>query len=306
MTLFDHALVRRCAGALVIAPLLAATPAVAGPADDAYIAARDRAVAEVTRLDGDPAKQDAMFAADEKARAALQKQIAALLGPLSFKGLEPEAAFSPGALYPGDLESGQPDGLVFRDSKDNVRVFVSTVPIIEHWMAIETKAGVPDLDKGLSAALANDTLYTFTVGQDAAFRAYAVLPLPAPEGETVFAAVGLFSQDDTNDFPPRDIVVARIAKDRLTIGAEAAPEARKAIAACTQIWKRHEAKAKQLQAAAQKGKGADDPRWDEAVKAWAEGSDAFRACYAQEAPKQPFFPALVTRATALLKRMGGG
>lgn len=302
MTFQDLAPLRRCAGGLLMLATLTA-PAAAGPGDDAYVAARDRAMAEIAKLD-DPAKQDAMFAADDKARAALEKQLAALLGPLAFKGLEPTPAFSPGALYDGDLGSGRPDGLEYRDSNDNVRVFVSTVPIFENWMAREAKAGVPEFDKGLKAALAGDTLYTFTVGQDAAFRAYGGLPLPAPEGETVYAAVGLFTQDDGINSPPRDIVVARIANGRLTVGAEAAPEARKVIAACSQVWKRYDAKVNQLQAAARKGK-PDDPRWQEAEKVGIEGANAMRACYAQELPKQPNYAALTARAAALLKRMSG-
>lgn len=296
---------RRGAGVALMLAMLTA-PAAAGPGDDAYIAARDRAVAEVTKLDGDPAKQEAMFAADDKARAALEKQLSALLGPLSFKGLEPKPSFSPEALYEGDLGSGRPDGLLFRDSKDNVRIFVSTVPIFENWMAHQAKGGSPELGKGLAAALTESTLYTFTVGQDAAFSSYAVVPLPAAAGETVYAAVGLFTQDDSNDFPPNDLVVARIANDRILVGAEAAPEARKPIAACSQVWKRYAAKAKQLETAAQKGKGADDPRWHEAMGVWSEGHEAFRACFAQELPKQPYFAALTKRATALLKRMSGG
>lgn len=304
MTFFDPVLLRRCAGALLIAPLLAA-PAAAGPADDAYIAARDRYVAEITKLDGDPAKQDAMFAADEKARADLEKKMAALLGPLAFKGLEKTPGFSPGALYEGDLDSGRPDGLVFRDSKDNVRIFVSTEPVFADWMAREAKAGVPGFDKGLAAALSSDDLYTMTVSQDAAFRAFFTVPVSAPEGETVRAMVGLFSQDDGTDAPPRDIVVARIAGGRLSVGAEAAPEAKKAIAACTQVWKRFAAKAEQLQAAARKGKGAEDPRFEEAMQVSADGVKAFRDCYAAEAPKQPFYGALTARAEALAKRMRG-
>lgn len=296
---------RAPAGAALVLCALA-LPAAAGPGDDAYIAARDRAVAEVTKLDGDPAKQDAMFAADDKARAALEKQLSALLGPLSFKGLEPKPSFSPEALYEGDLGSGRPDGLLFRDSKDNVRIFVSTVPIFENWMAAQAKGGSPELGKGLAAAMSENTLYTFTVGQDAAFSSYAVVPLPAPAGETIYAAVGLFSQDDSNDFPPNDLVVARIANGRILVGAEAAPEARKPIAACSQVWKRYAAKAKQLETAAQKGKGADDPRWHEAMGVLSEGHDAFRACFAQELPKQPYFAAITNRAAALLKRMSGG
>lgn len=306
MTVLDFAHIRRSVGALVIAPLLAAAPAFAGPQDDAYIAARDRAVAEVTKLDSDPAKQDAMFAADDKARAALQQQLSALLGPLSFKGLEPKPSFSPEVLYDGEIGSGRADGLIFRDSKDNVRIFVSTVPIFENWLAAQAKAGVKDLKTTLPDALTSDSLYFSTVGQDAAFTAYALIPLPAAPGETVHAAVGLFSQDDANDFPPQDLVVARIANGRIMIGAETAPEARKPIAACTQVWKRYNAKAKQLEAAAQKGKGADDPRWTEALGLWNEGTDAFRACFAQELPKQPYFAAITNRAAALLKRMGGG
>ncbi|WP_127090613.1 hypothetical protein [Aquabacter cavernae] len=304
MPLPARSIFQQCAGALLLVPLLA-VPAAAGPGDDAYIAARDRHVAEIAKLDGDPAKQDALFAADEAARADLLRKMSALLGPLSFKGLEQTPTFSPGALFQGDLGSGNPDGLLFSDAKGDARIFVSTQPVFADWLAREAKLGVPGFDKGLPAALSSDDLYTFTVGQDAAFRAYFTLPLPAPAGETTYAAVGLFSQDDGTDAPPADLVVARLAGGRLTIGAEAAPEAKKAIAACTQVWKRFAAKANQLQAAARKGKGVDDPRFEEAMQVSADGTKAFRDCYATEAAKQPFYAPLTARAQALAAKMRG-
>lgn len=294
-----------------LAALLVGSLLVAGAAHaetpDGYLAARDRYAADIQKLDADPAKQDAMFALDEKARAELKTRLQALLGPIAFKGLEKDPQFSPEALYEGDIGSGQPDGLVFSDKAGDTRIFVSPEPVFAAWLALEAKSegADPRFRDGVKAALASDTLFTHTVGQDSAFDGVLALPVKATDGETVYAAVGLFSQDGEGDFPPNAIAIARLSNGRLTVAAAPAPEARKGIATCSQLYKTQSAKADQMMAAARKGSTLDDAKIEQAMTAKTAAVTAFRACFAQEAPKQPFFAPLLARAEGLLDKMRG-
>lgn len=293
-------------GILALGVLLSAGAARA-ETPEGYLAARDRYAADIQKLDSDPSKQDAMFALDEKARADLKTRMQALLGPLAFKGLEKDPRFSPEALYEGDIGSGQPDGLVFSDKAGDTRLFVSPEPVFAAWLALEAKSdgADPRFREGVKAALASDALFTHTVGQDSAFDGFLALPVKAADGETVYAAVGLFSQDGEGDYPPNAIAVARLSNGRVTVAAAPAPEARKGITTCSQLYKTQSTKADQMMAAARKGSTLDDAKIEQAMKAKSAAVTAFRTCFAQEAPKQAFFAPLLARAEGVLDKMRG-
>lgn len=277
----------------------------AGEADDAYIALRTRATAAVTAMQKDSSSDEALFMRDEQARADLRKQMMTLLGPVSFRGLDKNPAFSPGALYGGAVESGQPDGLLFRDESDSTRIFVSTVPVLMNWLGERARAAGRRPPTQFSPVLENERFYTLATGSEAAFTTYMRLPLKGVEGETVVAALGLYAQDDPTDMPPGAIIVARISKDRVTVGSTTAPEAAREIPTCTRIWRDFEAKANRLLTGAPASGGAEDAGWDQARATLREGAMAYRQCYASEAPKQSFFAVVRSRADGLLMKMRG-
>ncbi|MFG1463993.1 hypothetical protein V5F77_13955 [Xanthobacter sp. DSM 24535] len=296
---------RRISGALFFTACLP-TAAFSGSADDAYIASRDKYVAAIAAAEKAGAGNDAVFKQDEHARADLQKQMAALLGPLSYKGLEKTPSFSPGALYDGDIESGRPDGLLFHDAKYETRIFVSPEPVLANWVSHEAESLSLPAGEGLDAAIKSDPFYTQATGSDAAFQSYVALPLSAQADEKLHAALGVFAQDDLGNAPPNAVVIARIAGGRVTVGTAPASEAYKFIPACTKIWKEFDAKANALFAAVQKGgKGADDPRWDKAMTLRDDGSAAVRACYAKEIVNQPQFTLVLKKTEALLQKLRG-
>lgn len=274
---------------------------------ESYMAARDRYVADIQKLDADPAKQDAMFALDDKAREDLQKRMMALLGPLAFKGLEKTPRFSPEALYEGDIGSGRPDGLIYADKKDETRIFVAPEAVFANWLAAEAKGegADPRFREGVKASLGSNTVYTQAVGQDAAFDGFLALPVTAKDGETVYAATGLFSQDGEGEYPPNSIVVARVAEGRVMLAAAPVSEPRKSIAVCSQAYKKAAAKAEQMMNAARKGSTLDDAKIQQAMQAQGDAVTAYRKCFAAEAPKQAFFAPLVARAEALLEKTRG-
>lgn len=293
-----------CLTLALLAGALIAPVARAGEAEDAYIVTRNRYVAAIAAAIKSGIPDQKLYKMDEQARADLKKRLATVLGPQSFKGVGRTPTFSPGALYSGELESGRPDGLLFQDEADTTRIFVSTAPILTNWLAEDAKAsGRRPLS--LMSQLSDDGFLTEAVSSDAAFTAYMRLPLIAQEGETVVALFGVFTQDDPTDLPPRSLIVARLAKDRVTVATVDAPGGGKDIPACTKVWRSYQAKANKLFAAIPKGKGAEDPQWDEAQTALTEGGTAYRKCYAEEAPKLSFYPAVVKRAEGLLSTLRG-
>lgn len=278
--------------------------AVAGPADEAYLAARNTYVAALVAAEAAKTDMTALDKQDDRARADLKRQMLALLGPLAFKGLEKTPDFSPGTLLDGQLESGQPDGLLFHDKDHTTRIFVSPEPVLADWARRD--AG-EKTDASLPAVLATGAFYTQATNSDAAFEPYLPVPLTAPAGETVFAFIGLFAQDDTANYPPASVVVGWIANGRVVVGTTKVPEAYKMFPACTKAWDANAAKAKALEAAAQKQKGA---RKDEMMAQvfdmmGTKGSADYRACYAREVVKQPVFAVIVNKTEALWQKMRG-
>ncbi|MFG1319555.1 hypothetical protein [Xanthobacter autotrophicus] len=306
MIRFARRLALQTAGVVLLAASLPLA-ALAGQADDDYIAARNTAVAALAAAEKAGANPDDLYKRDGTALAALEKRMGALLGPLKFKGLDAPPTFSPGTLLDGQIESGEPDGLRFSDTDFTTRLLVSPEPVFTSWLAGRAKEenAPPALAGGIKAAMASDLFYTYAISSDAAFSSYVELPVAAGEGETAYAALGLFSQDVAANQVPDSIVITRIAGGRVIIGTSEAKVAIKSIPACDQVWKTYAAKAKTLRAAAQKSKKDDDPRWDDASRAEDDGSAAYRACFAKEARSQPFFAAAVARAEALLQTARG-
>ncbi|WP_029006266.1 hypothetical protein [Azorhizobium doebereinerae] len=293
-----------CLSVVLTAGAVLPSPAGAGEAEDAYIATRNRHVTAIAAAMKSGIPDQKLYKMDEQARVDLKKRLSSVLGPLSFKGVGRTPTFSPGALYSGEMESGRPDGLLFQDEAGTTRIFVSTVPILTNWVGEDAKSYGREAPS-LVSQLSEDGFLTNAVSSDAAFISYMQLQLAAQEGETVVALLGLFAQDDPSDVPPRSLVVARLAKDRVMVATIEAPSAAKEIPACTKVWGDYQTKANQLFAAIPKGRGADDPKWDEAQTALSDGGIAYRKCYADEAPKQSFYPGVMKRAEGLLATMRG-
>ena len=104
------------AAVLMVAGLLL-TPAAATPAEDAYIAARDAAIAKVkAAADAEPKNptggdDDKVIALDTQELAGLEKQLRAIVGPVAIKGLGGKSAINLDTLSEGDEGFGLLDGI---------------------------------------------------------------------------------------------------------------------------------------------------------------------------------------------------
>lgn len=298
---------KKIALAALFATLLPAA-VQAGPADEAYIAARDKYAAEIKREAAADASQDRLDKLDGDARAALETQISKILGPLRFKGLGPKPTFSPGTLVPGYIESEEPDGLMFADKDWQTRLIVSPEPVFANWLAARAKEqeAPAAFRQGIAAAFKVNEFYTSTISSDAAFTSYVALPVTAPTGETAYAALGIFAQDMTTNAVPDSIVIGQIANGRVVVGTTTASVKIKQIPVCDKVWKGYEKKSAALQASAAKaGAKQREAKLAEAADVEAEGEKAYRACFAEEAPKLPFFATVTKRAEALLQTARG-
>ncbi len=293
--------------AVLLAGLLAAPAAAHADGADDYIAAHTRAEAEVAaavkagKSDGDIDKLSAPLLKD------LEKRMVALLGPLSFKGTQKKPIFMPSSLNPEFLESKEPDGLLFSGANLTTRYFVSPEPVFTKWLAARAKEedAAPELRLGLKGAMGTEPFYFAVLGTDAAFIKYMDLPVTAGDGESVTAALGLFTQSGQQNDPPSSIVFTRIGDGRVVVGTADLKASIKPQPACEAIWKEANAKATKLEDAAGKTRNDEDPRWKQAEQVREAGGDAFRACFVKAAPGLPFFAGAVKRAEELVQAARG-
>ena len=123
--------------AIVAAPIL---PATAATLEQAYIAARDTAIANIKAMDKanmDTAKHSdnsAMLEAEEKARKGLEVQLRAIVGPVAIKGLEGDGAINLDTLIDGDEDFGLLDGMIFGPADAKTRVIVTTDGLFARWL----------------------------------------------------------------------------------------------------------------------------------------------------------------------------
>lgn len=283
-----------------------ATPAGAATVED-YIAARDKLAAEIAGAVRAGESEDAVDRRNAAAVKDLQARMEALLGPVLFPGTQSTPIFLPTTLIPEFLESQQPDGLLFSSDDYLTRVFISPEPVFLNWLGNRGKA--PDapaaLRSGMGDAMGSGPLYNAVMGADAAFVKYMDLPVAAGTGESVNAALGLFTQTGAQNDAPNTIVFTRVADGRVVVGATEVKEDIPPFPACDKIWDSFEDKAKALIVAAEKSKNDQDPRWQESTKVEEEGAAAYRACFVKEAPAQPFFQEATKRAQELLATARG-
>ena len=270
--------------AIWLAPSLAAGGALAASPEAAYLAARDKAIAEIKALEDSKAGESAIQAAEDKAAADLEKRLRDIVGPVVVKGF-PTAGRLNLALSVHDEEFGDLDGLAsYSDGQDMV---VTPRPLLTAWL--EQMAKDEDRDRHLptavEAAVRQDNFYTFSVGEDAAFAKYADLPVAKPPGADLsVAALGVFQQAD-GPWPPDAIVATVVKGDRVFVASIHRKPPIGTIPACRALW----TKAKREQATEATGQGDRD----------------YRACFSAHAAKERFFADLTREAQSLVDHLTG-
>jgi hypothetical protein len=272
--------------------------------ESAYLADRDKAIAQIENLVKGKNGQDKAQQAEEKALAALQKDLNTLIGPPPTREFFGEGKISLDTLQPGDVGFGGLDALRFK-AGDNADVLVTTKGLAEAWLAHARVKSEGKLPIKLNEALRDAEFYTFAVSPDAAFTKAADLPLNAPEGAEFFVAqLGGFAQD-IGPNPSQQIVLTIIKGGRLNILTVTPKTALATIPACDEIWRQAEAKSQKLQEAYRASGLKNEKLFEDSTKVEDQGSKDYYACFNRLASQQGFFPPLMKEAQVWADRLVG-
>jgi len=274
---------RATAAALALCLYLASAARAATP-EDAYIAARDAAIAKVKALE---AKKDVDGAdkAQTQALAELGKRLQELIGEIDAPGYPKKGVINLEALSSGDIGFEMLDGLLFRQGDFGPQIVVTTDALLDRWLRAPGSwwQTVRKTPPSAEAALRDEGFYTPAIYSDSALGKTADIPIVKPAGASfAVALLGGWAQD-IGPNPEQDVVVA-LRKDGKTYIATGNAEKIPAIPVCAAIWKKIDAARTQ---------GKTTPEQEDKV------DRAYRACIGREAPKQAFFAGLVKKAQAI-------
>src|SRR3954454_21102677 len=97
---------------------LVSSVAVAASPEDDYVAARDKAIADIAALNSANAAIETIDAENEKALADLQQRLAGIIGPLAVKDFPPTGTINIESLSDSDIGYGMLDGLRYTKGDD--------------------------------------------------------------------------------------------------------------------------------------------------------------------------------------------
>jgi len=293
---------------LLAALLIAAAPTQAASPVEGYLAARDKALAAMKKLDAANASNAKIQSTEKAALADLQKRLVAIVGPVAVKGflVAPKVNLDTLGDGPGN---GTLDGLSFEatpDKPDGSKLVVTTRPLFAAWL----KARAADADTHLPAtaaeALRTDDFYTLAIAPDAAFSRALEIEVDKPAGaDFAFAALGRWSQDVGPSAIDR-IVAAVVTGGRVVVTDSEAANKAAELPACKGVWDAASEKAAKLSAAYQKGGATDEKLIDESEKIRSKGSEDWLACEGKAVKSGAGYPALKKEAQDLVARMAGG
>jgi hypothetical protein len=287
---------------LIVAGLLL-TPAAATPAEDAYIAARDAAIAKVkAATDAEPKNptggdDDKVLTLDNQELAGLEKQMRAIVGPLAIEGFDGKSAINLDTLSAGDEDFGLLDGMVYGGVDAKTRVIVTTDGLFRHWLNEHKNWADQPLPQDLSAAAKDQDFYGQAVLTDAAIVRYADLAVAAPPRATF--AHAMLAVRAQSDLPAKadEIFIALSQGGRVFVANTKEFKAIGPIAACDTI--RADLAKKAADAA-----NSNDPAAQDNADALSARSDAeFLKCFAAQAPQQAGFADAVNAAQAVVDRL---
>lgn len=291
---------------LVFLCLFAGASRAANP-EDAYLAARDKYIAQFRAMEKAKASSEKIDAAHTKALADLEGRLRALVGEVAVKGFTGAGKINLESLTESDVGYGMLDGMVYSaGSEDGPQLVVTTRYLLDKWLATAAKKDKPNrVPADLTSALQFDQFYTFSIGSDAAFTRDANLEITVPPGAGLARAVlGGWAQD-IGPNTDRSLIVTVLKDGKVFIGSLRPKSTVGEIAACQAIWMEAQHKAEKLRAAREvvaRGKNAADSSDDKTEE---KADRDFHACFVQHAPKERFYPSLVEEAQQFADRIAG-
>ncbi len=286
---------------------LSASASYAASPEDDYIAARDKAIAEVAAQESANTAIETIDAQNEKDLADLQQRLATILGPLAVKDFPATGTINLESLNASDIGYGMLDGLRYAQSEDGPSIVASTRGLTERWLKSKSDETEADfkLPASIGEALKLDNFYTQAIGSDAAFSGTLDFQVKKPDGaDIVVARLGGWTQD-VGPIYDQHVVVAVVKGDRVLIAEAPASPAVPKIAACDSIWAAADAAAQKTEQTNQDSNQDDSSATDAANAVWEKGDADYRTCMAQRLPGDPAFAGLLKQAQGLADSMSG-
>jgi hypothetical protein len=198
--------------ALAAIALLLATPvARAESPEEAYIAARDKAIAEMKDKSAAGTNIKELDAEGERLRAALEALLRSVIAPVAPAGFPGPPEMRPNTVFPpeGDEDAGLLDGFSFTAADSSGRVLVTTEGLLRRWLQGHRnwwKQGHnPPTDP--VAAFRSAAFYTQAVSRGAAFSIFASVPIRKPQGVDTAVALLVEESQDRATEPPDELAV---------------------------------------------------------------------------------------------------
>jgi hypothetical protein len=187
------------------------------------------------------------------------------------------------------MSFGLLDGLVYAAPDDKARIVVTTRELLDHWLAGHRHwwSDKNDMPPGVEPALKSEAFYTQALYTDAYFYEFVDLPITRPSDATFAFATLVGRAQDVGLQTPNEIVVSLLRGGRAYVIVAPAAVKAETTPQCAQGWKKAEAQA-------EKAEGDKGEQLREA------GYQAYRRCFAAQAPRQGYFPALKRQAQALI------
>ena len=282
----------------VLAVLMALIPAVAAAAslEETYYASR---AAYIKKFQKPGEFDDARTKEHDLALADLLKQLRRIVGPLDLKDVVAEGKINLDRLVKGDEGFGMLDGVVHASADDKTRIVVTTDLLFKRWLQEHRKWwGYGNVPQEVDKALQSESFYTQAISTDSAVSKYAELPIKKPaKASFAFAMLNARTQTD-GPRPVDNIIVSVVQGGRVYVVSAEAGATIGPIPKCDAVWQEYEEKAGETYAAAREFDPNDKNRPD-GSKVRDQGDAAYHRCFAEQAPGEKSFPALLQQAQAI-------
>jgi hypothetical protein len=242
------------------------------PSTQAYLSARDKAIATIAPLYQQSGSIDA---ADKQAThllGDLQAMLRDMVGPVGIKGFPAQGAINLEALS-NEVGFGKLDGLAATSLDGKTILVITTKPLLQAWLTAHQRWSGSALDNppvDIARAIRNENFYTQAIGDDAAVYKFAELPIAAKTSNTMASAILFaYGQDEVAPNPPDMLAVTVVQDDRVFIFTQGANVDQ--IAACKTAF-------------------ANDPSTEH----------VFEHCFEQHLPAQSGYASLIRQAQVLV------
>ncbi len=290
----------------LLALALAPAGAFAASPEEAYLEARDRAVASFK-----PAAvgkdQEAAARRHDKALAELERLLKPVVGPFSAPGFPLKGKINLVSLYPDDLGSDMLDGIAYGESGTDGSVVVTTDGLLDKWLLSQPRGRTENpLPTSAAEAVKSADFYSQALISDAVGVDYGDLPVAVPEGSK-FAHAMLTAIGNGPLVPgtPDDIFVALEHNGRVFIVTEKLKARVPPIPACDKAGDDLKTKADAVDSAFMKGGGKNTKLRDEAAKLNNEADAAVLRCFAGRNEGTPAFKAAEVQAERIVAELAG-